>query len=93
MSVKSSRSKKKWSVLPAQVGAFPQTCCRIVSDQVQAGIVAQQLEKALQEQHASAVLSSAYLQEGNWTDSWNYFKTQQDIFSMTEVYQAMGYYP
>lgn len=38
----------------------------IVSDQVQAGIVAQQLKKAFQEQCASSVLSSAYLQEGNW---------------------------
>lgn len=62
----------------------------IVSDQVQAGIIAQQFEKALQEQCASSVLSSSYLQEGNWTGSGNYFKTLPSIFSKTEVYQVMG---
>lgn len=72
--------------------AFPQTCM-IMSDQVQAGIVAQQFEKALQEQCASSVLNSAYLQEGIWAGSLNYFKTLPGIFSKTEVYQAMGYYP
>lgn len=50
----------------------------IVSDQVQAGIVAQQLKGAFQEQCASSVLSSAYLQEGNWF--MEYFKTLQGIF-------------
>lgn len=41
----------------------------IVSDQVQVVTVAQQFEKALQEQCASSVLSSIYLQEVHGTTS------------------------